>query len=155
MCLLAIIRMNTVEINKILARVPFFGGTYPRDSIPQTKTRPIAFVVNTDSKKFEGEHWLGILLLPDGTGEYFDPFGFPPLHTQLNNYMTINCTRGFQYNSRTIQNPISSSCGLFVIDFIVSRYKRDTFKQFLNHYSTDVEENEYVLTNRLEKWLRL
>lgn len=147
--------MDTNQVNHILKHVPIFGGTFPRDAIPQTNKRPISFVVNTDGKKSGGEHWLGIILLEGGKGEYFDPFGFPPLHPQINNYLKLNCASGFEYNSKTIQDPTSSSCGLFVIDFILSRYKRETFHKFLNHYTTDLEENEYTLRGRLQKWLKL
>lgn len=144
--------MDTKEINSILKGISIFGGTFPRDAIPQTEKRPIAFVVNTDDRKSAGEHWLGIFLLTDGRGEYFDPFGFPPLHQQLNTFLSVNCTNGFIYNSTTLQHPGSSSCGLFVVDYIRSRYKSDTFEQFLNHFSTDLEENEYILRTRLQKW---
>lgn len=146
--------MNTLEVEKILRCISFFGGTFPRDIIPQTSSRPVAYVVNTDPQSSAGEHWLGILLLPGGEGEYFDPFGFPPLHPQLNAHLTKNCPQGYEYNSRTIQDPESSSCGLFVIDFIASRSKGQSFQKFLSHYSTDLEENESLLRARLREWLK-
>ena len=128
-----------------------FLGTFARDKMPLTPKRPCGFIVNTDPSKEKGEHWNAIMLLPGGKGEFFNSFGFPPLHPTEQKYMRNECPSGFEFSSRTIQDPLSDRCGLFCIDYLSSRLNGESFSQFLNHYknSHSLEENEQQLEKRI------
>lgn len=139
--------MNTSQVNKALAKVSIFKGTFARDKLPAPRVRPCAFVANTDEYGKPGEHWVAIILLPNGKGEYFDPFGLPPLHKQFIVYLKKHCKKGWVYNRTTLQNPYSKSCGPFCIKFIKARANRIKFQNFLNKYSTNLSNNERKLKN--------
>jgi hypothetical protein len=114
--------MDTQQINKLMSLIKCnhgkFLGTFARDKMPLTPKRPCGFIVNTDPSKEKGEHWNAIMLLPGGKGEFFNSFGFPPLHPTEQNYMRNECPAGFEFSSRTIQDILSDRCGLFCIDYL-------------------------------------
>lgn len=86
--------MDTSEINKSLKRYSIFRGAFACDQIPKLKTRPVAYIVNTDRAQRSGEHWTAIMLLDNNRGEYFDSFGFPPLVPDVQEYVKTYCTSG-------------------------------------------------------------
>lgn len=139
--------MNTSQVNRALNGVKMFKGTFARDRLPLTKLRPVAYVVNTDRACDPGEHWVAIVLLTNGRGEYFDPFGLPPLHPELIKFLKRTCPKGWVYNRTTVQSPSSKSCGPFCILFIKSRAKKLTYQKFLNKFSNRLSKNETVLKN--------
>ena len=72
--------MDSRQLKKKLRNIKSFIGVYPRDALPNVGKRPVALIANTDSRYEPGEHWIAIILLKDGVGEYFDSYGLPPLH---------------------------------------------------------------------------
>lgn len=129
--------MNTFEINKALKLLAYFKGTYPRDKIPVTKERPAAFIVNTDASSSPGTHWVAIFLDTDMRGEYFDPFGLPPLVAEFNLYLAQNCPNGYTWSNQTIQNVSFNStvCGQYCILFVKLRSLGYTFCDMMQLFS--------------------
>lgn len=149
--------MNTSEINKALSKVNFFRGTFACDDIP----KPIpgydqSFVVNTDTCREEGEHWVAIVLLKDGTGEYFDSFGMPILVQRILEYMRKHCPVGYALSNRMIQSPLSWSCGNFCVDFIRKRSLNINLYAYLRGFSDeDLSANELKVSEICPRtWLR-
>lgn len=139
--------MNTSQINKALKMIPLCICTFARDQLPKVKKRPIAFVSNTDKACDRGQHWVSIVLLPNGKGEYFDPLGLPPLYPEFITYLKTNCPKGWLYNRTTIQRPDSKSCGPFCILFIKARHKKISYQKFLNKFSSRLSLNEKIIKN--------
>lgn len=135
-------KMDTLEIIDSLACVPEFIGVFPRDKIPLPKKLPSAYVVNYDSSKEKGEHWIAIYL--DKTrGEFFDPFGLPPLHPKLIKYMKT-CCKKWVYSTKDIQHADSTSCGHFCIYYLKRRALGVTFEKILTDFDTSTLENDSI-----------
>src|SRR5690349_20370497 len=134
--------MDTSEINKSLSKCKSFKGTYPSDFLPAPIHFPSSYVVNTDTSKKKGEHWVAIAFNKAGDLYYFDSFGFPPLTPELRKYINRTCKKNFIYNSQTLQHPDSKSCGLFVIDFIKKLDAGHSYESFIGQFSKVLQLNE-------------
>jgi hypothetical protein len=134
--------MNSREVEDLLSNVRMFVGVYSRDTMPNTNHRPIAFVVNTDSKTEPGEHWNAVVLLPGGFAEFFNSFGFPPLHPCEQSYIDKHAWNGMKYNMRTLQHHESKVCGLYCVDFIRSRANGSSLRQYISNFSGNLKLND-------------
>jgi hypothetical protein len=133
--------METQEVNHLLRKVLSFKGTFARDRMPKIGKRPISFVINTDSSSEPGEHWVAIILLANGRGEFFDSFGLPPLHEDFVNYLTNNAPNGWIWNNLALQAATEKSCGLFCIEYIKARAAGLSLVDFL------LSSGEHLLKN--------
>lgn len=137
--------MNTGQIDRLLrCLVPAgYVGTFPSDAIPIVKRRPAYFVVNTDPRRERGEHWIAIVLLSNGIGEYFDPLALDYIAPPTDLYLQATCRR-YRRNNLVLQHPQSLSCGLFCCVFIFLRAHGVSFESFLHHFqdNTTLDENE-------------
>lgn len=141
--------MHTLEINRALQNIKCFGGTVARNRIPKPPRKPIAFVVNTDSIEEPGEHWVTILLLPNEKGEYFDPFGFPPLIKDIQMYLNEHCSNGLTYNSRTVQHCDSHKCGEFCVAFLNLR-QTHSFEETMQLFCGQTKHNDQLLRRTID-----
>lgn len=128
--------MNTKEINTILRHIKSFLGAFPCDQLPKIKKRPASLVVNTDDSNKPGEHWIAIYLPLDGSAEYFDSFGLPPLRNHILTFLYEQSDGFIIYNNQTLQNIASSSCGLFCISYIKMREKHYSFCDVISHFNS-------------------
>ena len=66
-----------------------FRGVYSRNKLPCfVNTRhPSAFVINTYVSSGPGEHWVAVWFDGRGKAEYFDSFGLPPLHPDIESFI--------------------------------------------------------------------
>lgn len=135
--------MYSDEINDVLSTNIFFRGTWPSNHIPKPlPKRDQGFIVNTHPCQKEGEHWIAIAILKDGTGEYFDSFGRKISVPEIQNYMNVNCSR-YHISNRMIQHPISTSCGVYCVDFIQHRSRGRDMNSFVRGFSPhDLDSNE-------------
>ena len=145
--------MNTLEINNILSELKPFVGTFASDNCPPIRRRPSGIIINTDPSKEGGEHWVALWLSQDGTGEYFDSFGFPPLVPQIQAYIDRECPHGFKYNNKTLQHPMSITCGPFSIAFIIAKSEGKEFHSFISKFSLNLEKNDSLLSELLKTWM--
>lgn len=118
-----------------MAPVKVFAGVYPCDCVPDFVHRPCAMVINTDTTKEPGEHWVAVILKRNGKALYFDSFGFPPLIPQIQEYLARHASNGFKYNSVTLQHPNSKACGYYCAAFIVLWSRNWTLRMFSNYFS--------------------
>jgi hypothetical protein len=88
--------MDTKTIDKRLSNEKYYFGTFARDRIPKAKLKSHgALIVNTDPSIKEGEHWVAMMINEDGTGEYFDSYGLPPLQQDFITFMNKNSSSGW------------------------------------------------------------
>ena len=115
--------MNNREIAAVLLRDihlrRVFRGVYPRDLIPHyVNTRePSAFVINTDRASGPGEHWVAVWFDGRGKVEYFDSFGLPPFHPDIEAFIFRHGQK-YIFNQRLLQDLTSSMCGYYVLYYI-------------------------------------
>ena len=117
--------MDELQIGGILSQLPWtkdsFHGVYASDTMPKKwiKRRPCNFVVNLSKEDQRGSHWVAIHLDADGYGEYFCPYGFPPLTKTLLDFLNHQTKRKWTYNSRQLQSAFTSMCGGYCIFYLM------------------------------------
>ena len=95
-----------------------FMGVFARDGLPEKiADYPCSLIINTDTKNLPGKHWVAIFVSSYKEGEYFDSFGHePPQDVAI--WMNKVTLKWKQINSKLLQNPLSVSCGKFVLFFV-------------------------------------
>ena len=77
------------EISKILKSdfqcKPFFRGVFASNTLPNVLPRGQnhALVINLDSNKKPGSHWVGLFISSSGHGVYFDSLGLNVFITNI------------------------------------------------------------------------
>ncbi len=104
--------MNGNQLKEILARDSYarrtFCGVFPRDElvfISVDTSKPSTYIINTDTSYGRGEHWVVVYFNGLGKGEYFDSFGLPPRHRDIEQFIN-RYVLGYQYNRRILQNSV-------------------------------------------------
>lgn len=138
--------MNSMQI---LNELNGLGNVHvcPRDKIPRIKNKPIGIVINTDSSKESGEHWVSIFVGNDGIPIYFDSFGLPPLHEDIITFLINNSPKGWNYNTLTLQHPTSTSCGRYCMEFLINQFSKKHVNHFLNLFTSNLARNENILNS--------
>ena len=123
-----------------------FLGVFSIDTLPsQLPHLPSLLIVNTHTKNLPGEHWKAIYISKDRHGEVFDSLALP-VSVRLLQWMN-RFTRKWQRSTLTIQNPLSPSCGAFVLYFILRRLQEKDLKRCLNIFSTNLYKNDEIMRN--------
>lgn len=118
-----------------------FYGVCAIDNLPDyIHTRPFLMIINTHTHNLPGEHWLAILIDADRNGELFDSLSLPVSNVLIQwlNRFTIR----WKKNERAIQHVLSSSCGAFVLYFILNRLHVKNFETLMDSFSTTMYDNE-------------
>lgn len=138
--------MNTVQIEDILQRnLPSFLGVYARNRLPRgLNLKSFSLVANTDPDNRNGQHWIAIHVDENGHGEYYDPFGFPPLHKAFEHFLDRQCTF-WTYNYVPIQHPTSIVCGQHCIFYLIMKHKGYQMHQITKLLSKDLHANTYFV----------
>lgn len=133
--------MNNIEISRFLKHHPLtkkiFRGVFPCDKLPSNKLSPLTshgLVINTASSKQKGEHWVSVFIAPGGKCEYFDSFGFPPKNFEIDLFLKRHSSH-FTWNSRPIQDPLSLTCGLYVIYYLLCKSRGYSLHRTLSHFN--------------------
>lgn len=130
----------------------------PANLLPvrRIRSRPLAFVLNTDNSRSKGQHWIA-LYVPKNNGdiEYFDSGGRPPTNKRWLKFIKNNCNR-YIYNPIQIQSFISEMCGEFCITYLNERIcKKKSLKEYIDQFNTkDLEMNDNTvkrLYNNIQK----
>ena len=115
--------MNTVQlINKayddpMLKEI--FLGVFPSDGIQNLETFPSALIINLDTSKDPGSHWVAIYFSNEATCEIFDSFGRKP-EIRIMKYIT-KYVKSYTYNNICVQDLWSVSCGQMCLYFLTWR----------------------------------
>ena len=74
--------LNTRQLEAILRTDAYtrrtFRGVFARNMLPKTITYPACLVVNTETSRGPGEHWIALYYDQGGLCEFFDPYGLSP-----------------------------------------------------------------------------
>ena len=103
---------------------------------------PALYVIQTGRKSTQGEHYVAFIIETDRSVTYFDSYGVPP-YQRVKTYLR-GCEL-IRYNSRLLQSPFSSFCGLYVIAFAAFSFAGCPFKKFLSLFSEDPLLNDVVV----------
>ena len=141
--------MNTRELFHHLAKrcQGLLLGIFPADGLPQrlpTK-RPLLLVCNTDPHHRPGEHWIAMFLGDDGSGEYFDSFGRPPLPI-FRKFLDRNCS-SWTFNKEQLQSILSRFCGHYCVFYCLFKRLRYSMNSIINCFSNDTMLNDTIVHN--------
>ena len=127
-----------------------FLGIFAIDGLPQQIPHlPALLIINTHTSNLAGEHWKAVYISQEHCGEVFDSLA-QPTSTRLLQWM--NCfTRKWIRSSLTIQNPLSGTCGAFVLYFILTRLHARNFASCLQLFSNDLYKNDLLMTDFVMK----
>ena len=133
--------MNNRQIAEILTRDVrarrVFRGVYPRNRLPLlVDTRlPSAYIINTDVASGPGKHWVAVWFDGRGNAEYFDSFGLPPIHADIETFLSRHCHGRYRFSQRLIQDLTSSACGLYVIYFVMMKSRGESLGKLMSRFS--------------------
>ncbi len=144
--------MNTSEINNELRHIKCFIGTFARDRLPSLTSLPVGLIVNTDKASDSGQHWIAIYIDKNGRGEYFDSFGFPSLHIDIINFLSLNTNR-WQYSCHMLQHASAKTCGNYCIFYIKLRCNGFSQCQFIQLFTNITLINDKIVKSLFNKFL--
>ena len=126
------------------------NGIHLKDDLPNKLNKGF-YIINLQSKKSNGNgtHWT-VFYFDNKKNLYFDPMGFVPPES------VEKRIKPYIYCDNQIQSIDTSSCGFYCIAFISflskTKNKDDGFKTFVKLFSINVNMNENVLNNILNKY---
>ncbi len=107
-----------VEIGRSI--LPNFIGVYPLDKVPKGIKKNSSLIVNTDTHRLEGKHWIAVSYERDGKMYVYDSFGYYYPHTLIGRLLKSN-PREIVFNNRMDQLPWEKNCGLRCLAFLKTR----------------------------------
>ena len=134
--------MNTQQLQSILKQDPrvgpVFRGVFPRDKLPPF--RDGVYVINTDSSKGKGQHWVSVYITPVAT-EYFDSYGGDP----IKEIKRWGKRKTWVTNPVPLQSPLSAVCGQYCIYYLLHRVRGVDMTTLLLDFGCDVDVNDQMV----------
>jgi hypothetical protein len=148
--------MNSLQIYNALRRfvdrkLCNFVGVFPRDKIPNiTKITkfPCCFVLNTDTSKLKGSHWVAVYYSSPKTCEFFDSYGMLPIVYNIDIKTSV-------YNTRHLQSYHSTVCGQYCIYFLYHRSLTHSLHSALRSFSSNPVSNDILVASFVKKHFRI
>ena len=119
--------LSCQQIISLLNCSPHFLGCYAEDQVTFISIRsfPVFFIVNIDSSKSDGSHWMSIFLTKTSI-EIFDPLGFQfhlwtRVPCKLLSFINLYAKNRKLVISNRIQSSSSVFCGFYCLFFVLSR----------------------------------
>ena len=137
--------MDTLQIDKKIT-APGFLGAFPYDELPQKhKSDTFSLVINTESSKESGDHWL-VLLYKKPYFYFLDSYGRSMYDGTFSNRFTrtiksfIGNAR-YKFNRKMLQQLTSNACGDYCVYFIMEMSK-NSFEKVLSVFGNDWSKND-------------
>lgn len=153
--------MDAKDIYQILKSDPrassCFQGVYPSDKLPEGKiSYPSAFVANIDKSHEKGSHWIAFFFDKLGEASYFDSYGFYPLLPTFEKFLDRHAKGKIKYNNTQLQSLFSTTCGAYVIFYIMHRARGFSMESIVNMFdSRDQAYNDRHIHEFIQKHANL
>ncbi len=136
--------MNTHQLEYIGKRLcKEFNGVVAADRLTPTNGY---FIVNVDEQDKPGSHWVCIYF-NDDCCELWDPAGNPASkYHQCWEDMMLSHSKRYKYNSRAVQDPLTSTCGQFTLYYLFNRCEGRSMEDIVRLLGNGTEENERRVT---------
>lgn len=115
--------MTNLDLERSAIRIPHFIGVFMLDQLPRYPRRFETAIVNLDSSKGRGTHWVAYAKKND-TVYYFDSFGNLKPPKQLLRYFESirsieeSIKKDIKYNYDSVQNFNTVICGHLCLQFL-------------------------------------
>ena len=139
--------MNTAELQHVLRTDPgmsrFSVGVFPSDKIP--KNTPGCMIINEDTHRKPGSHWIALFVRGDDICEYFDSYGRKPAATGVKRFLAGQ--QDVLEITRKLQAPMATSCGQHCLYFLYHRCRGVSYSDIVDSYSPRQAENDELVTS--------
>ena len=147
--------MNTLQLSRCISEDPILrvqcSGVFALDEIPKVIAGvPDCFIVNLDTRKEPGSHWIALFIDHDRNGEYFDSYGRMPGKRTIREFLDKNCN-SWSWNDKNLQSPYSSACGQYCIFFLFHRVRGNTMYDCVKKFGSEMEQNDVFVTSFLNE----
>jgi hypothetical protein len=150
--------MQGFEIVEYFDKLPYlkkhFEGIFSINTLPKKVKKDSFLICNTDKSSGLGKHWICFLRTSQNYVECFDSLGVNEEKKKLlSDYCKFQNIFKIKYNENQFQDNNSSTCGLFVIYFIIQRFHNLdlNFDELLEDiFEVRTEENEQIVTKFLK-----
>lgn len=125
------------------------GGVFPVDKLPHGSFSKKIFIINTDPSFLPGKHWVAVYFPSNSLPEFFDSFGKAPshYHERIFNFLIEQNSNGFVYNSKRLQSPLSSYCGLYCLYYLYFRIRGFSFENILERFGQNLHHNDLIVSD--------
>lgn len=103
--------LSNEDIDRYEKNNSYYGGCYMRNNLP-TLLRSKFYIVNLDSTKGPGTHWVLLYAVRPTEIYYFDPMGIPYPPKEVLERMKASKKKS-DFNNSDVQTLRSESCGYF------------------------------------------
>lgn len=145
--------MQSIELEDIIKKFPsisnIFKGVFSINKAPKRIKSKCFYILNTEIDSNPGKHWFCIVKVAPSKYEYFDSLGVndEKIH-HLNKYHVFPKHSKVLYNETQFQDNTTSTCGLFVLYFLIHRL-HNLDLSFLNLleeiFTVDCKTNETLV----------
>ena len=148
--------MNTLELERCISADPVLCvqcmGVFPRNKIAAVEAYPCSLVVNLDSNKEKGSHWVCIYFDNIGRAEYFCSYGREPEHQDILQFLKKYSTSQPIWNTKCLQNIIATTCGQWCLYFLHFRHRHKTMEAIVKQFSCDYARNDAFVVKFINKY---
>lgn len=150
-------KMYLIELLVFLSQKIGTKNVYvvPCDLLPEKIDTPAYIIFNTMPLKGNCEsrigHWIALHISADGSGSYFDSYGFPPTVTSIKHFIRMHCRR-LNYNKIQIQQLQSDVCGKYAAMFLYYMHKNFSMECFVNYFSRNFVVNDILVDKMYQKY---
>jgi len=150
-------QLTATDIERMLAKVPFFKGAFSADTIPTFSPKSLnAFIVNTDVSSKPGDHWVAFVIDEQDNCIYFDSFGIQIICLSMLEALDRMAIPYYKYNCKEIQPLHSENCGWYAIAYIISFCFKIPYDDFLDLFSeSDKRNNDIICYEFISKFINL
>lgn len=121
-----------------------FIGVFPIDHLPERLARlPALFIINTNTGNLPGQHWKAVYISKKRYGELFDSLA-TPVSLKMQQWMNKH-TQRWTSSKLTLQNPLSPSCGGYVLYYVMTRLNYKSLKACVKPFSNNVFDNDEIV----------
>ena len=129
--------LNIFRNDQVIQQI--FNGVYPIDKLPKIPFKPAALIINLDTSKQPGSHWVCLYFDKKAGCEYFDSYGRTP-SKKLINYMRKYATK-IKYSKKCVQQLLTATCGQYCVYYLTWRcrgvYMKDILKSLNKEYADE------------------
>lgn len=130
-----------------------FLGVFPINYLPRRLLHlPALLIINTNTDNLPGQHWKAIYVSTNRIGEVFDSLA-TPISLQLEQWMN-EFTLKWTLSKMTLQNPLSPSCGGYVLYYVLNRLKHNSMKSCMAPFTNNVLVNDAIAEDFFQQMLQ-
>ena len=145
--------MDTIELQYILNHGIWLnylrGKVCSKDNLPSQKPKDVrAYIINTDNSDKTGEHWLAVFFKENQEAVYFDSYGLPPIHEDIQVFLENN-SKIWTVNTQRLQSLTSTVCGqycIFALDALAKGYDLNRYLQHMFYKDNFFKNDNSVMT---------